>query len=205
MLLEIHPDNPQPRLIAQVVECLNDGGLISYPTDTLYGLGCDIYHKAAMEKLYRYKGLKAGKANLSFICSDLSHISEYAAQLDNSTYKLMKRALPGPYTFILRASNSIPKLFKNNKKTIGIRVPDHAIAHAIIDALGHPIVSTSVRNNDDFMDYQTDPFIIHEELGDLVDIVIDGGSGGIYPSTVIDCTEMEPEVIREGKGGLDVL
>lgn len=205
MLLKIHPDNPNPRKIAEVVECLKDGGLIIYPTDTLYGLGCDISNKAAMEKLYWYKGVKQAKANLSFICNDLSHISEYAAQLDNSTFKLLKSCLPGPYTFILKASRNLPHVIKNKKKTVGIRVPDHNIAQAIVTALGHPIVSTSVKKNDDFLDYETDPEIIHEELGHLVDIVIDGGTGGLVPSTVIDCTGDQPVLVRQGKGEVELL
>jgi len=205
MLLKIHPDNPQPRRIAQVVECLKNSGLIIYPTDTLYGLGCDIHNKSAMERLHRYKGINQKKANLSFICSDLSHISEYAAQLDNPTYKLMKRALPGPYTFILKANSNVPKLFRNNKKTVGIRVPDHAIAHAIINELGNPIVSTSVRIDNDFANYLSNPEIIHAELGHLVDIVIDGGVGGLIPSTIINCTGREPVLIREGKGDVNVI
>ena len=205
MLLRIHPENPDPRKVKMVAECLRDGGLIIYPTDTVYGLGCDISNKSAMERLYRFKGVKPGKANFSFICYDLSHITEYAKQVDTPTYKLMRHCLPGPYTFILKASNTIPRPFKNKKKTVGIRVPDNEIARAIVQELGHPIVSTSVHHTDKILDYITDPEYIHEELGRIVDIVVDGGPGGVEPSTVIDCTGGEPELIRAGKGEVEVI
>jgi tRNA threonylcarbamoyl adenosine modification protein (Sua5/YciO/YrdC/YwlC family) len=205
MLLRIHPDNPNQRKIATVVDCLKKGGLVIYPTDTLYGLGCDIGNKAAMQKLYRYKGVKKEKADFSIICNDLSHISEFAAQLDNSTYKLMKQCLPGPYTFILRASRNLPNVFRNKKKTIGIRVPGNPIAHDIVTELGHPIVTTSVKIEDDYVDYPTDPAVIYDIFGRHVDIVIDGGPGGLIPSTVIDCTGSEPVLIRKGKGEVDML
>lgn len=205
MLLKIHPDNPDRRKVAMVIECLRDGGLVIYPTDTVYGLGCDISNKGAMERLCRYKGIKPNKANFSIICADFSHLSEYAAQIDTPTYKLMNRCLPGPYTFILRGSGNLSKVFWGNKRTVGIRVPDNEIVRTVVQALGHPIVSSSVHSNDTFLDYYTDPEIIHEELGKHVDIVIDGGIGGLEPSTIIDCTGDEPEVIREGKGDPDVL
>lgn len=203
MLLEIHPENPEPRKIQMVVDCLRKGGLVIYPTDTVYGLGCDILNKEAIEKLCRLKGVKPDKMSFSFICSDLSHISEYTLNLDTPTYKIMRKALPGPFTFILKANNAIPKLFKNNKKTVGIRVPDHKIPQAIVNELGNPIITTSIHHKDEILDYITDAYYIHEEYEKLVDIVIDGGTGGIEPSTIIDCTGSEPVVIREGKGNPD--
>lgn len=203
MLLEIHPENPDPRKIQMVVDCLRKGGLVIYPTDTVYGLGCDILNKEAIEKLCRLKGVKPDKMSFSFICSDLSHISEYTLNLDTPTYKIMRKALPGPFTFILKANNAIPKLFKNNKKTVGIRVPDHKIPQAIVNELGNPIITTSIHHKDEILDYITDAYYIHEEYEKLVDIVIDGGTGGIEPSTIIDCTGSEPVVIREGKGNPD--
>jgi tRNA threonylcarbamoyl adenosine modification protein (Sua5/YciO/YrdC/YwlC family) len=205
MLLTIHPENPEPRKIKQVVDVLAQGGLVIYPTDTVYGLGCDIYNQKAIERLCRLKGVKPDKMSFSFICNDLSHISEYTLNLDTPTYKIMKRALPGPYTFILKANNSIPKLFKNNKRTVGIRVPDHAIPRAIVEALGHPIITTSIHHDDEILDYITEPYLIEERFGKLVDIVIDGGTGGIEPSTVVDCTQGEAIVLREGKGNPDIL
>jgi tRNA threonylcarbamoyl adenosine modification protein (Sua5/YciO/YrdC/YwlC family) len=203
ILLSIHPENPDQRKINQVVECLNKGGLVIYPTDTVYGLGCDIYQGKAIERICRLKGVKPEKANLSFICNDLSHISEYTLSLDTPTYKLMRRSLPGPFTFILKANNAIPKLFKNNKRTVGIRVPDNAIARAIVHDLGHPIVSTSIHHDDEIIEYITDPEVIFEQYGKLVDIVIDGGIGALEPSTVVDCTGAEPQIIRQGKGVLE--
>jgi tRNA threonylcarbamoyl adenosine modification protein (Sua5/YciO/YrdC/YwlC family) len=205
MLLTIHPENPELRKIKQVVDVLAQGGLVIYPTDTVYGLGCDIYNQKAIERLCRLKGVKPDKMSFSFICNDLSHISEYTLNLDTPTYKIMKRALPGPYTFILKANNSIPKLFKNNKRTVGIRVPDHAIPRAIVEALGHPIITTSIHHDDEILDYITEPYLIEERFGKLVDIVIDGGTGGIEPSTVVDCTQGEAIVLREGKGNPDIL
>jgi len=200
ILLSIHPENPDKRKISQVVDTLRQGGVIIYPTDTVYGLGCDIFNTKAIETICRIKGIKPEKANLSFVCYDLRHISEYTRSVDTSTYKLMRRALPGPYTFILKANNMIPKLFKNNKKTVGIRVPDNHIAREIVQELGHPIVSTSIRSDDKIVDYFTDPELIYEEFGNRVDIVIDGGIGGLEPSTVIDCSGDSPEILREGKG-----
>lgn len=205
MLIDIHPDNPEPRKIKQVVECLQDGGLVIYPTDTVYGLGCDIYNQKAIEKLCRLKGIKPEKMSFSFICNDLSHISEYTLNLDTPTYKLMRRALPGPFTFILKANNSIPKLFKNNKRTVGIRIPDHAIPRAIVQELGHPIITTSIHHEDEVLDYITEAYLIEERFGKLVDIIINGGTGGIEPSTIVDCTGDEPVVLREGKGDPDII
>ncbi len=183
-----------------IVECLRNGGLVIYPTDTVYGLGCDIFNKDAVNKICRLKNVKIEKMNFSFICHDLSNISDYTMNVDNPTYKLMKRCLPGPFTFILKANNSVPKLFKNNKKTVGIRVPDNEIARTIVRELGHPIITTSIHHEDDIIDYITEPSAIYERYEKLVDIVIDGGSGGYHPSTVIDCTGDEPTVIREGAG-----
>ena len=202
MLLRIHPDNPDPRQIKKVVECLKDGGVIIYPTDTIYGIGCDVFNKAAMQKLCRIKGLDIKKHNLSFICYDLSHIADFTKQLATSTYKLMKKTLPGPYTFILEANNAIPKLFKNSKKEIGIRIPDNNIPRDIVRELGNPIVTTSVKDEDMVIEYSTDPELIHEHFNKLVDIVIDGGYGEAVPSTIIDFTNNNTEIIREGKGDI---
>ncbi|MBK9327825.1 MAG: threonylcarbamoyl-AMP synthase [Sphingobacteriales bacterium] len=203
MLLEIFPQNIDMRKMQKVVECLRNGGLVIYPTDTVYGLGCDIFNKDAVEKICRIKGVKPDKMNFSFICNDLSHISDYTLNVDTPTYKLMKRCLPGAYTFILKANNSIPKLFKNNKKTVGIRVPDNEIARTIVKELGNPIITTSVHHEDDVIDYITDPYAIHERYEHLVDMVIDGGPGGYHPSTIIDCTGDIPVVVREGAGAVD--
>lgn len=200
MLIEIHPQNPDERKIKQVVNCLKNGGLIIYPTDTVYGLGCDIYNPKALERLARLKGVKLEKANFSFVCNDLSHISEFTQPFNTSIFKIMKANLPGPFTFILNANNSIPKLFKNNKKTVGIRIPDNIIARTIAKELGNPIVSTSIHSGDQIIDYLNDPYEIHEQFEKLVDIVIDGGVGDIIPSTIVDCTDGEPIIIRQGKG-----
>jgi len=202
MLLRIHPDNPDPRQIKKVVECLKDGGVIIYPTDTIYGIGCDVFNKTAMQKLCRIKGLDIKKHNLSFICYDLSHIADFTKQLATSTYKLMKRTLPGPYTSILEANNAIPKLFKNSKKEIGIRIPDNNIPREIVRELGNPIVTTSVKDEDMVIEYSTDPELIHNHFDKLVDIVIDGGYGEAVPSTIIDFTNNTAEIIREGKGDI---
>ena len=200
MLVRIHPDNPDPRQIKKVVECLKDGGIIIYPTDTVYGLGCDVNNKKAMEKLCRLKGLNIKKHNLSFICYDLSHISDFTKHLNTSTYKLMKKALPGPYTFILNANSSIPKLFKNKKKEIGIRIPDNNIPREIVKELGNPIVTTSVKDEDMVLEYSTDPDLMYEYFVDKVDLVISGGYGDSIPSTIIKYTNSYPEIIRKGKG-----
>ena len=200
-LIKIYEDNPDPKAIAKVVKVLKKGGLIIYPTDTVYGLGCDITNNSALEKIARIKGVKLEKANFSFICEDLSNLSEYARQIDNSTFKLLKRNLPGPYTFILQGSNNLPTVFKK-KKTVGIRVPDNKICQAIVNKLGNPIVSTSIKDDDEVIEYTTDPELIAEKWDKLVDIVVDGGFGDNVASTIIDLTEGEPEVIREGKGDL---
>lgn len=202
--IKIYKDNPNPTEINKVVDVLKKGGLVIYPTDTVYGLGCDITNTKAVEKIARIKGIKLEKANFSFICNDLSHLSDYVKQIDTPTYKLLKRALPGPYTFILPGSKSLPKVFKK-KKTVGIRVPDNTIARAIVETLGNPIISTSIYDEDDVLEYTTDPELIFEKWQHLVDGVIDGGFGDNYASTIIDLTAQEPVVIREGKGSLDIL
>jgi len=202
MILKIHPDNPNSREIKKVIECLKDGGVIVYPSDTVYGIGCDIFNKKAVERIAKIKGINIKKNNFSFICSDLSHISDFTKPIDNSTYKLMKRNLPGPFTFILNANNSIPKLFKINKKTIGIRVPNHNIPLEIVLQLGNPIITTSVKEDDEILEHITNPELIYEKLKHLVDIVIDGGFTGIQPSTIVDCTGNDFEIIRQAKGKL---
>lgn len=202
--IKIYPENPNPKEIARVVAVLRKGGLIIYPTDTVYGLGCDISNTKALERIARIKGVKLEKANFSFVCEDLSKLSDYVKQIDTPTFKILKRALPGAYTFILPGNNKLPSVFKK-KKTVGIRVPDNAIALAIVRELGNPIVSTSIRDEDVLLEYTTDPELIYEKWDNLVDIVIDGGYGDNTPSTVIDLANGEPEVIREGKGSLDIL
>lgn len=202
MLLQIHPDNPQPQRIAKVVECLQDGGLIVFPTDTVYGIGCDLFNKNAIEKLCRLKGLKPERLNLSFICYDLSHIAEFTKHLDTATFKLLKKNLPGPFTFILEASNEVPKHLIAKKKTVGIRVPDHIIPREIVKELGNPIISSSIKDDDAVLEYTTDPEAIYDKYKHLVDIVIDSGNSGNVPSTVVDCTQGEAEIIREGLGEL---
>jgi tRNA threonylcarbamoyl adenosine modification protein (Sua5/YciO/YrdC/YwlC family) len=200
VLLTIHPDNPNPREMKKVVECLQDGGVVIYPTDTVYGMGCDIFKQKSIERIARIKDLNPEKANFSIICTDLSHLSDYCKPISNSAFKLMRSVLPGPFTFILEASSSVPKIFKARKKTIGIRVPDNNIARSIVTSLGNPIVNTSVHAEDHLIDYISDPELIHEKYGHLVDIVINGGPGGIEPSTVIDCSGPEMEIIRQGAG-----
>jgi tRNA threonylcarbamoyl adenosine modification protein (Sua5/YciO/YrdC/YwlC family) len=202
--LRIYNENPNPKEIEKVVSVLRKGGLVIYPTDTVYGLGCDITNSKALEKIARIKGVKLEKANLSFICNDLSHLSDYVRQIDTRTYKILKRALPGPYTFILPGNNNLPKVFKK-KVTVGIRVPDNNIVQAIVRELGNPIVSTSIYDEDELIEYTTDPELIFEKWRNIVDIVIDGGYGYNQPSTVIDLTDDDPIVIREGKGSLDIL
>ena len=202
MLIRIHPKNPDPRKIKKVVECLRDGGVIICPTDTVYGIGCDIYNKKAMEKVCRIKAIDIKKHNLSFICYNLQHIAKFTKHLSTSTYKLMKKTLPGPYTFILNANNTIPKLFKNKKKEIGIRVPDNNIARNIVKELGNPIITTSVKDKDTLIEYTSEPELIHNVLRDQIDIVIDGGYGENKPSTVINLTQNEAIILREGKGSI---
>lgn len=203
MLLKIYPENPNPRAIAQVVECLQDGGVIVYPTDTIYGIGCDIFKPKSIERILNILGNRKKKSSLTFICSDLSHLSDYSKPIENYIFKVMKRTLPGPYTFILEANNNVPKLLQSNKKTVGIRVPDNDIIREVVRQLGHPILSTSVKDDDEVLEYTTDPELIYERYGDQVDLVIDGGFGDNVPSTVLDCTNAAIEVIREGKGTMD--
>ncbi|WP_339704949.1 L-threonylcarbamoyladenylate synthase [uncultured Kriegella sp.] len=203
-LIKIYEENPNPKEIARVVDVLRKGGLIIYPTDTVYGLGCDITNSRALERIARIKGVKLAKANWSFICADLSNLSDYVRQIETSTFKILKRSLPGPYTFILPGNNNLPKDFKK-KKTVGIRIPDNAIAKTLVEALGNPIVSTSIRDDDDLLEYTTDPELIFEKWENLVDVVIDGGYGDNVASTVIDLSGHEPIVVREGKGSLDIL
>jgi tRNA threonylcarbamoyl adenosine modification protein (Sua5/YciO/YrdC/YwlC family) len=201
--IKIYEENPNPKQIAKVVQVLRKGGLVIYPTDTVYGLGCDITNSRALEKIARIKGIKLTKANWSFICADLSNLSDYVRQIDTATFKILKRALPGPYTFILPGSNSLPKDFKK-KKTVGIRIPDNSIAQALVRELGNPIVSTSIYDEDELLEYTTDPELIYEKWDNLVDVVIDGGYGDNVASTVIDLSKGEPEVLREGKGSVDI-
>ena len=206
MLLRLNYDNPHPKDIQLIVDCLKNDGVIIYPTDTVYSIGCDITRQKAIEKVCRLKNIKPEKANFSFVCSDLSHLSNYARPISNSLFRIMKKALPGPYTFILEANNNVPKLLKQNKKTVGIRVPDNMICKTIIEELGNPIITTSLRNpDDDIMDYFTDPEVIHREYEKKVDLVIDGGFGNLYASTVLDCSQEEIIVLREGLGSLDIL
>ena len=202
-LLKIYEENPSEHLIKEVVKVLKNDGLIIYPTDTVYGLGCDINSKKGLEKIARIKQIKLEKAKLSFICDSLSNLSDYVSQLNQSTFKLLKRNLPGPYTFILPGNNNLPKVFKK-KKTVGIRVPDHNICTSIIKELGSPIVSTSIKDEDEIVEYTTDPSLIFEKWNKLVDIVIDGGYGSNIPSTVVDLTTPEPTLIREGLGSIDI-
>jgi tRNA threonylcarbamoyl adenosine modification protein (Sua5/YciO/YrdC/YwlC family) len=203
-IIKIYPDKPNEAAIAKVVKVLKDGGLVIYPTDTVYGLGCDITNSRALEKIAKIKGVKLEKANFSFICHDLSNLSDYVKQIDTSTFKLLKRALPGPYTFILPGNNNLPKEFKK-KTTVGIRIPDNAIALEMVRQLGNPIVSTSIRDEDEVIEYTTDPELIFEKWQNLVDLVVDGGYGDNIGSTIIDLSGDEPIVIREGKGSLDIM
>jgi len=198
----LYPDNPDPRRIHGVVEVLRNGGVIIYPTDTVYALGCDIYNHKAMERIARIKNLDLNKAHLSFVCRDLSHLSDFTKPLNNSIFKLIKKNTPGPFTFILEANNEVPKQFRKNKKTVGIRVTSNKIAQEIVRQLGHPILSTSLIIPDDILEYPTDPELIYEDYKKLVDVVIDGGPGGIEPSTIVNLTNDEIEIIRQGKGEL---
>jgi tRNA threonylcarbamoyl adenosine modification protein (Sua5/YciO/YrdC/YwlC family) len=200
MYLSIHPDSPEPRKIKQVVERLQDGGVIIYPTDTVYGIGCDITNHKAVERVCRLRRLDPEKAMLAMICKDMSQVSEYAAQLDNYMFRLLKQYLPGPYTFILKANNDVPKLFKNRKKTIGIRIPENKIIQALVEELGRPILTTSLKSDDEILEYFTDPLDIYNDFENLVDVVIDGGNCGNVPSTLIDCSKGNPELIRLGAG-----
>lgn len=198
MLLSIHPQNPQGRLLRQIADCLKSGGVIIYPTDTIYGLGCDIYQQKAIERICKIKNVDPQKAQLSFICRDLSHLSDYTKSIDTPLYRALKNHLPGPYTFILPASKQVPKILKSKKDTIGLRIPDNVICMAILETLGNPILSASLPG--EMVEEYTDPEIIYETFGKQVDYVIDGGPGGIEPSTVVDCTSGEWIVTRQGLG-----
>jgi tRNA threonylcarbamoyl adenosine modification protein (Sua5/YciO/YrdC/YwlC family) len=205
MLVRIYEENPNPKAIREIVDCLKQGGVIIYPTDTVYGIGCDINNRKAVERICKIRNIKPEKAQFSFICSDLSHISEFCTQIDNVSFKLMKRLLPGPYTFILNATNKVPKLFQSKKRTVGIRIPKNNIPLTIVEELGNPIMTASVTDSGDMVENTTDPSLIYDRFEDLVDIVIDGGYGGFEGSTVLNCADDEVEVIREGKGSIEDL
>lgn len=200
MLLKIYPENPNPKDIQQVVNVLKNGGIIIYPTDTVYGLGCDITNGKAVEKIAHFKDVSVEKSNFSFICSDLSHVSDFSKPISNPVFKLLKNYLPGPFTFILNANSNVPKYFKGKKKTVGVRIPDNSIILEIVRVLGNPIMSTSIHDEDDIIEYSTDPELIHEKYKDFADLVIDGGYGNNVPSTIVDLTSEMPEIIRQGKG-----
>ncbi|HPX59776.1 MAG TPA: L-threonylcarbamoyladenylate synthase [Bacteroidales bacterium] len=204
MLLKLYENNPNKRHINQVVDCLKSGGVIIYPTDTIYGIGCDLYHTKALERLCLLTNKKREKSNFSFICYDLKNLSDYTLPLNNTVFKLMKEVLPGPYTFVLEANSNVPKHIQK-KKTVGIRVPDNNIARAIVEELGNPILNASLKIKDDFLEYYTDPELIYEQYHDLVDIVIDGGAGDFNPSSVIRCVDNEISVIRKGKGDVSFI
>ncbi|HAK00470.1 MAG TPA: threonylcarbamoyl-AMP synthase [Bacteroidales bacterium] len=205
MLLKIYPENPNSKHIQQVVDCLRQGGVIIYPTDTMYAIGCDLYQIRAVERVAQLKGIALEKANFSIICTDLSNISDYTRPFSNQVYKAMKRALPGPFTFILNASNQVPRIFQSKKKTIGIRIPDNSIPRLIANELGNPIISTTVFSLSDDLESLTDPELLYEEFLDKVDMVIDGGIGETEVSTIVDCTGDEMVVVREGKGDFESL
>jgi tRNA threonylcarbamoyl adenosine modification protein (Sua5/YciO/YrdC/YwlC family) len=206
MTIRINENNIQASEIASVVDVLRSGGIIIYPTDTVYALGCDLMNNRAIEKICRLKGIRPEKANLSFICADLSHLSRFTRPIPNHVFRIMKKSLPGPYTFILEASSEVPKILKQNRKTVGIRVPDHSICQAVVNSLGNPLISSSLINiEDDVTEYYADPEIIRERFEDKVDCIIDGGYGNLVPSTIIDCSREEIEVIREGMGSVDLL
>jgi len=203
MIIKLYNNNPNQREVRKVVDLLRDGAVIIYPTDTVYGLGCDITKQRAVERIARIKGVKPEKSNFSFIVDDLSSLAEYTRPINNVIYKLMRRNFPGPFTFILEASNTVPKLLKRKKKNVGIRIPDNNIIREIVKELGNPILTTSIHSEDHVLEYDTDPELIHEEMGHLVDLVIDGGYGNNVPSTVVDCTTNEVEIIRQGLGELE--
>ncbi len=202
MLLRIHPETPGERHLKIITDCLKGGGVIIYPTDTVYGMGCDITQIRAVERVAQIKGIRKEKANFSFLCYNLSQLADYTRPISTPVYKLMRRALPGPYTFILNANSNVPRFFQSKKKTVGIRIPDHQVPLQIVEKLGNPIMTTSIHHEDMIVDYLTDPADIYEKFRNLVDIVIDSGPCGNVPSTVIDCTGEEPTVVRAGKGHL---
>ncbi len=201
MLIKIYPENPNPKDIAKVVEVLRSGGIIIYPTDTVYGMGCDITKVRAVERIIKLKGLKSKDTQFSFICSDLSHISDFA-KVENSTFKLLKRNLPGPFTFILPGLHKVPDYFISKRKTVGIRIPNNKIPIELVKELGNPLMTTSIKDDDEVIEYTTDPELIYERYFEQVDLVIDGGYGDNVASTVVDCTDAEPKIIREGKGAI---
>ena len=201
--IRLYEENPDPRRVRQIVEILRNGGIIIYPTDTVYGLGCDITNQKAVEKICKIKGINPKKHNFSFVCADLSNISHYTRVITKPVFKMMKKALPGPFTFILEASSQVPKILHSNKKTVGIRVPNHGVPRAIVEELGQPILSTSIYDEDEIVEYSSDPELIFEKYQNLVDVVIDGGYGSNVPSTILDCTGEEVVVVREGLGQLE--
>lgn len=201
-LIKIHPENPEPRKIKSAVDVLLKGGVIIYPTDTVYGIGCDLLNRRAVERLCKLQNIKPQKMNLSFICSDLSHISQYVRHLETPEFKMLKRSLPGPFTFIFESSSQVPKILGINKKTVGIRIPQNIIPLAIVNLLGNPLVNSSVKNDDELKEYSTDPEEIYEDFKHTVDLVIDGGPGGNIPSTVVDCSDHELKIIRQGLGNI---
>ena len=204
MLIKIYPENPAPRHIRSVVQTLNQGKVIIFPTDTVYGIGCDLFYHKAFQKIQQIKGQEKAKNNFSIIVKDLSMLAEYTRPINNAIFRLMKKNLPGPFTFILNANSKVPKLFQSKKRTLGIRIPDHRILMAIVEELGHPLVTTSIHDEDEVVEYTTDPELIYEKYGQLVDTVIDGGYGSNEASTVVDCTTGEPNILRQGKGILMV-
>ncbi|HEX2395669.1 MAG TPA: L-threonylcarbamoyladenylate synthase [Bacteroidales bacterium] len=204
MLLKIHPETPGQRQIQKAVEMLKDGGVLVFPTETVYGLGCDIYSNKAVERVARIKGINIEKANFSFICHSLSQLTDYAKHVNNTTFKLMKQCLPGPFTFILEASSNVPRIFRSRKKTIGIRIPDNLIITELVRELGNAILTTSIHDKDELLDYTTDPELIYDDYQNLVDAVINGGYGKNVPSTVIDCTGHVPLIVRQGIGVVDL-
>lgn len=201
--IKLYEENPDERRVRQIVDILKNGGVIIYPTDTVYAIGCDIFNQKAVQRVAQLKGIKVEKANFAIICHDLSNLAAYARSVGNPVYKVMKKALPGPFTFILNASSKVPKLLNSKKKTIGIRVPDHNIARLLVERLGNPIITTSIHDEDEVIEYSTDPELIYEKYKDQVDVIIDGGFGGNEASTVVDCTGDFFEVIREGKGDIE--
>ena len=203
MLIYVPPNNPNSTNLRIVLECLRDGGVIIYPTDTVYGIGCDIYRPEAVERICTIKKINPKKANFSFICYDLSHISDFTKHVDTPIYKLMKKTLPGPFTYILQANNKVPKLFKSKKKTVGIRIPDNDVCREIVKELGNPLMSTSIHDEDDIVEYTTDPEIIYENYKNFVDVVVHGGYGKNEPSTVVDCSDGYVTILRQGVGNLD--
>jgi len=202
MLIKIYPENPNYKQISKIIEVLQKGGIIIYPTDSVYGMGCDIHNHKAVERIAKIKGVKSDKANFSIICHNLSQLSDYTRPITNAVFKLMKKNLPGPFTFILKANNKVPDIFQSNKKTVGIRIPNNSIVLEIVKEFGSPLLTTSVHDEDEIIEYTTDPELIHEKFTEIVDIVIDGGYGQNVPSTIVDCTEDEPVIIRQGIGVL---